>query len=113
MAQASKTSGPKPAGRFFVIGDEDTVLGFRFAGLSGQVVSNEQDARLGLEKAMKSGIPVVIITDVAAQMIRDEVNRVRFEAKTPILVEIPTRDGPIEGRPSLMDLIHEAIGIHV
>ena len=99
--------------KFFVIGDDDTVLGFRYAGLRGHAVTTAQEARLALQQAVRAQTPIVIITDVAAQMIRDEVNAIRFEAKTPILVEVPTRDGPIEGRPSLMDLIREAVGIHM
>ena len=53
------------------------------------------------------------MTDAAAQMIRDDVNQVRFEAATPIVVEIPGRGGPVEGRPALMDLIREAVGVRV
>lgn len=99
--------------KFFVIGDDDAVLGFRYAGLRGQVVSTEQDTRLALQQAIRAGVPIVIITDAAAQMIREDVNAVRFEAKTPIIVEIPTRLGPVEGRPTLLSLIREAVGIHV
>ena len=101
------------AGRFFVIGDDDTILGFRFAGLRGQAVSDATEASLALEQAIRARVPIIIITDVAAQMIRDKVNAIRFEAKTSVLVEVPTRKGPIEGRPNLMELIHEAVGIHV
>ena len=99
--------------KFFVIGDEDTVLGFRYTGLRGQVVSTEQEARLALQQAVRARVPIVVITDVAAQMIREDVNAVRFEAQTPILVEIPTRQGPAEGRPTLLSLIREAVGIRV
>ena len=114
MADAPQQGqGIPPRERFFVIGDDDTVLGFRFAGLPGQVVSNKQEARLALQKAARAKDAIIIITDVAAQMIREDVNAIRFEAKTPILVEVPTRRGPLEGRPSLLDLIREAVGIHV
>ena len=99
--------------KFFVIGDDDTVLGFRYAGLRGQAVSDEHQARLALQQAIRADVPIVIITDVAAQMIQDDVNEIRFEARTPIIVEVPTRSGPVEGRPSLMELIREAVGISV
>jgi len=34
---------------FYVIGDEDTVLGFRYAGIAGRVVENAEEAAEALD----------------------------------------------------------------
>lgn len=99
---------------FFVIADTETVLAFRSIGVYGQEVDTAQEARAALEAAARdSAVGVVIITDVIAQAIRAEVNRIRFEQPRPLVVEIPSREGPLPGRPSLVDLIREAVGIRV
>ena len=100
--------------RYFVIADADTVLGFRYVGVHGQEVLNAEQARQALARAQSDAtIGVVILTDVVAEMIRSEVNKVRYEAKRPLLVEIPGRQGPMPGKRSLLDLIRDAVGISV
>ena len=38
---------------YYVIGDEDTVLGFSLVGLSGSAVSSESEARSAWEKVLE------------------------------------------------------------
>jgi len=97
---------------YFVIADEDTVLGFRYAGVEGQVVRSADEARAALATHAADGqAAIVIITDEIAHAIEDDVNRLRFESRMPIVVEIPGPAGPRPGRPDLMALIREAMGI--
>ena len=99
---------------FFVIADTETVLAFRSVGVHGQEVHTAQEARAAIEAALRdSTVGVVIITDAIAQAIRSDVNRIRFEEPRPLVVEIPSREGPLPSRPTLVDLIHEAVGIRV
>jgi vacuolar-type H+-ATPase subunit F/Vma7 len=39
------------------------------------------------------------------------VNHVRFDLQTPVVVEVPGARGPASGRPDLLKLIQEAIGV--
>ena len=97
---------------YFVLADEDTVLGFRYAGVDGQVVRTPDEARTALaeqEHARRAG--VIIVTDEVANAVRDEVTRLRFESHIPLIVQIPGPDGPAADRPDLPALIHEALGI--
>jgi len=100
--------------QYFVIADEDTVLGFRYAGVDGQVVHTPEEARAALADqvaAKRAGI--VIVTDDIARAIGDEFDRMRFESRMPLVVQVPGPQGPASDRADLMDLIREAMGINL
>jgi len=100
--------------KYFVIADADTVLGFRYVGIRGCEVNSAREARKALDRAVSnSGIGIVIVTESVAESIRDEVNAVRFGRNRPLIVEVPGRTGPLPGKRSLIELIREAVGIHV
>jgi V/A-type H+/Na+-transporting ATPase subunit F len=100
--------------RFLCIGDHDTVMGFRFAGVDGVVVESPSEARDALAKAMKQAdVGVVIVPDPIAGQLQKEINEARFSRARPAVVEIPGPDGRSPDRPKLIDLIREAIGVRV
>lgn len=100
--------------RFLCIGDRDTVMGFRFAGVDGVIVESLADARREFQKALRlADVGVLIIPDPMAAELQDEINEVRFSRARPAIVEIPGPDGRSPGRPKLIDLIREAIGVRV
>jgi len=99
---------------YYVIADEDTVLGFRYAGVPGEVVTRAQEARIAVREAVEQRrARILILTDVIAETIRDEVNAVRTGAAWPLIVEIPGPSGPMPGKRTLRELIQEAIGVRV
>lgn len=74
---------------FFCIGDEDTVRGFRLAGVEGEVVGSAAAASAALAAAAsRSDCGVVIITRAAAGMARAQVAGLRLERARPVVVEI-------------------------
>ena len=86
---------------YYVIADEDTVIGFRYAGVPGEVVESPQQARAAFERACRSGRhDIIVLTGEIAQSIREEVNHIRFEVQEPVVVEIPGASGPLPDRPS-------------
>ena len=98
---------------YHVIGDEDTVLGFRCAGVPGTVAATAEEVRSALRALRKGGAGVVLITESAADLAREEVDDIRFNAELPMVVQIPGPQGPIPGRRDLAAIIREAIGIKV
>jgi V/A-type H+-transporting ATPase subunit F len=97
---------------YFVIGDEDTVLGFRYAGVRGRAVRTPDEARTALADRIAAGdAGIVIVTDEVAAAIHDDVNRLRFEARIPLVVQVPGPGGPAPGRSDLAAVIREAIGV--
>jgi V/A-type H+/Na+-transporting ATPase subunit F len=100
--------------KFYCIGDEDTVRGFRLAGIEGYVVSNAQEADTALATVVRRrNAGVVIITDAIAAEIRPQVDAVRLDCERPLLVEIPGPQGPVAGRKTLRQLVQEAVGIRI
>ena len=99
---------------FFCIADEDTVRGFRLAGVSGQAVASAPEAAAAVETAVaQRDCAVIILTETVADSIRAQVQRIRFESSQPVIVEIPGPDGPLPERKSLRQLAQEAVGIHI
>ncbi len=100
--------------RFLCIGDHDTVTGFRFAGVEGVAVESPGEARRELHRALgQSDIGVIIIPDQISVELQAEINEIRFSRTRPAIVEIAGPEGRQEGRPHLVDLIREAIGVRV
>ena len=99
---------------YFVIGDEEIVIGFNFVGVRGVVVNNRDEALEEFEKAVNSGdILVLILTEGVSILIEEQVSDWQFKGSYPLIVEIPGIEGHIEGRKTLLDSIKEAIGISV
>jgi V/A-type H+/Na+-transporting ATPase subunit F len=98
---------------YLVIADEDTVLGFRCAGVAGNAVTSRMEALAALKGARDSEAGVVILTQEVAAMMPEEVDALRFGGGLPMVVEIPGARGPLPGRKSLSDVIRQAIGVKV
>ncbi len=95
-----------------VVADEDTVAGFRCAGVPGIVVRNAAQAERELERFHQQGAQIVLVTtEQIANSVREKVNEIRFGEAFPLVVEIPGREGPSEESPSLERMIREAVGI--
>jgi V/A-type H+-transporting ATPase subunit F len=100
--------------KFFCIGDEDTVRGFRLAGVEGQAVTTSAEAAAALEAAVaRADVGIVIVTDLVAADIRPQVDAVRVDLDRPLIVEIPGPEGPMPGRKTLRQFVQEAVGIRI
>jgi len=99
--------------KFYCIADENTVRGFRLAGVSGQVVNTASEAAMALATATaRRDCAIIILTETVAESIRAQVEGMRFESPQPLIVEIPGPAGPLPGRKGLRQLAQEAVGIH-
>lgn len=100
--------------KFFCIADEDTVRGFRLAGIAGQSVTTAAQAAAAVAKAAaQADCGVIVLTEKVAGGIRPQVEAIRLERDRPLIVEIPGPDGPMPGRKRLRQLVQEAVGIRV
>lgn len=100
--------------KYFVIGDQDTVLGFALVGVDGVVPTSPDDVQAAFETALKDkDVGILIFTERTAAMIRPVVDRYTFTEDFPLIVEIPDRTGPDPARPSLHALVNQAIGINL
>jgi V/A-type H+-transporting ATPase subunit F len=100
--------------QFFVIGDEDTVLGFSLVGVQGRIVTSPDETRDALKEVFGTeGVGIIIIPERIAEPVRVEVNQYVYKTSFPLIIEIPDRLGPIEGRGSVRDMIRSAVGVHL
>jgi V/A-type H+-transporting ATPase subunit F len=98
--------------KYYIIGDEDSVLGFGMVGVRGEIVTNQQAAEAAFKSALEdSDIGIIIITERAAELIRPIVDRYLFTEMFPLIVEIPDRKGPLAGKPGIREMVNMAIGI--
>ena len=100
--------------KFYCIADEDTVRGFRLAGVEGQPVRTPREAASALEAAARHpDLGIIILTDGVAAGVRSEVDAIRTHRRQPLIVEIPGPKGPMPGRKTLRQFVQEAIGIRL
>jgi len=99
---------------FFCIADEDTVLGFRLAGIAGQAVTTITETMAAIEEALvRPDCGIIIITQGIASGIHEKIETIRFERDRPLIVEIPGPEGELPGRKTLRQFVQEAVGISV
>lgn len=100
--------------KFFVIGDRQTVLGFRLVGIEGAVAGEREDALDTLNAAVaRKDVGIVLITEAIAYKVRDEVDARLYGMGFPLVLEIPDASGPSPQRPKIEDVVRKAIGISI
>ena len=98
--------------RYYVIGDEDAVLGFGMVGVKGRIAEDAKAAEQALQECIESGeVGIVLITERVAELIRPTVDGFIFTHNFPLIVEIPDRRGKLSGKPGIREMVNEAIGI--
>lgn len=100
--------------KFYVIGDRQTVLGFRLVGIEGKAVEGREETLDALKAAVdEKEIGIVLITETIAGQVRDEVEARLYGMGFPLLLEIPDSQGPSPDRPAIEDIVRKAIGITI
>ena len=100
--------------RFFCVADEDTVRGFRLAGIDARVVKTPDEALRAIDKAISEpDCGIIILNERIASWIRPQIDKIRMEMDRPLIVEIPGPEGPLGARKSLREFVQEAVGISV
>jgi len=100
--------------RYHIIGEEDAVLGFGMVGVPGRSVATAEQAEDAVKAALADGdVGVIIITERIAELIRPMVDRFLFTGRFPLIVEIPDRSGPMEGKLGIREMVNAAIGVRL
>jgi V/A-type H+-transporting ATPase subunit F len=98
--------------RYYIIGDEDAVLGFGLVGVDGRAAGSPEEAQEAFSAALSDKeVGIVLITERVAELIRPQVDRYVFTQNFPLIVEIPDRTGPLAGKPGIREMVNQAIGI--
>jgi vacuolar-type H+-ATPase subunit F/Vma7 len=99
---------------FFVIGEEEIVLGFQFVGVQGTAAYTREEILEAFEEAVnRPEVRVLILTEDAALEIADRVMEWQLSGRYPLVVDIPGLEGHSPRRKTLLQSIREAVGISV
>ena len=98
--------------KYFVIGDEDAVLGFELVGVPGARARTAAEAESAFSLALSTGdTGIIVITEELADLIRPLVDRYLFSETFPLIVEIPGSRAIDKERRDIRTMVNEAIGI--
>ena len=102
-----------PDWKIAVLGDRDSVLGFRALGLDVFPADTAEEARGILHTLAKENYAVIYLTEgYAAQMV-DAVERYK-DALTPAVILIPGREGPLGiGMANVKKSVERAVGADI
>ena len=98
-----------------IIGDIDTVSGFRLGGVKkAEVVKTTEEAIAAFDKFLDEEISIIIITQVWVNEMRDYIDRKIGSSVLPMIIEIPDKDGSFEGSSDQINaLIKRVIGVEM
>ncbi len=98
-----------------IIGDIDTVVGFRLAGiLKSDIPTDPASTRRALlDFSRDSDVSIIIITEPLAEDIRENIEEIS-QRPYPVIVEIPEKSGRLAKKESpLRRLVKRAIGVEL
>ncbi len=102
--------------RISVVGDEDTTVGFRLAGVKdAHFARDSKEAGELLKKlAKEEGMGMIIVTERYADELREEIRALREGKIMPVFVEIPDKKGPMAKRVDpIKELVRRAVGVEI
>ena len=96
--------------RIAVLGDKDSVLGFKALGLSTYPVNSADDARVTLHRIAKENFAVIYVTETLAVELEQDINRYKDEL-TPAIILIPGKEGSLGiGAANIKKAVERAVG---
>jgi V/A-type H+-transporting ATPase subunit F len=102
--------------RVSVIGDFDTVTGFKLAGVqdANEIKEPSEAVPLLKKKIKDEDVGVIIITERIAEEIRDDIRPFTEDLVMPIIVEIPDKKGPLEMKVDpIKEMVRRAVGVDI
>lgn len=96
-----------------VLGDKDSVLGFKALGLEAVTVSTVDEAKAALHRMAKEDYAVIYITETFAANMTADIQHYKDELK-PAVILIPGREGSLGiGKTNLQKAIERAVGADI
>ena len=96
-----------------VLGDKDSVLGFKALGLEAVTVDTVDQAKAALHRMAKEDYAVIYITETFAAGMTPDIQHYKDELK-PAVILIPGREGSLGiGKTNLQKAIERAVGADI
>ena len=99
--------------RIAVIGDWDSVMGFRALGLDTYPVASAEEAKHQVRALAKNDCAVIYLTETLAKDMEDVLSRYKEELR-PAIILIPGSEGSLGiGRYNIQNAIERAVGTNL
>ena len=96
-----------------VLGDRDSVMGFKALGLDTFFVEEADEARHTLHRIAKEEYAIIYVTEQLAQLVPADIARYKTET-TPAIILIPGKSGSLGlGAQALQTAIERAVGADI
>ena len=96
-----------------VMGDRDSVMGFKVLGLDVFPVTDPEEGRKTLHRLAREPYAIIYITEQLASRITDEVARYKDQL-TPAVILIPGKEGSLGiGMSKVSESVERAIGANI
>ena len=99
--------------RIAVLGDQDSVLGFKALGLEACPVSSAEEGREALHRMARDNFAIIYVTEQLAAQIPAEIARYK-DALTPAIILIPGKEGSLGiGMANVKTAVERAVGADI
>jgi V/A-type H+-transporting ATPase subunit F len=99
--------------RIAVIGDWESVMGFRALGLDTYSVTSPEEAKEMIQRLAKENCAVIYLTEQLAAKLGDVIQKYKDELK-PAIILIPGREGSLGiGKTAIQNSIERAVGADI
>lgn len=96
-----------------VIGDRESILGFKAVGLDVFPCDEAEEAKHTLKKIAKEDYAIIYITEKLYQFMEKEVDEYQ-DSRLPAIIPIPGKDGNMGiGMTSLKKSVERAVGADI
>ena len=96
-----------------VIGDWESVMGFRALGLDTYPVTSPEEAREKIRELAKTDCAVIYLTEQLAKDLEDVINHYKDDL-SPAIILIPGREGSLGiGKNNIQLSIERAVGADI
>ena len=96
-----------------VVGDWESVMGFRALGLDTRPVSSTEQAREEIKRLAREDCAVIYLTETLAKDLGDVLERYKDELR-PAIILIPGREGSLGiGKENIQRAIERAVGADI
>ena len=96
-----------------VMGDRDSVLGFRALGLDVYPCEDPNEARKTLHRLARNDYAVIYITEQLSALVSGAIDRYKDEV-TPAIILIPGKNGSLGmGERALQSAVERAVGADI
>lgn len=96
-----------------VVGDKDSILGFKALGIDAFPVFDGDEARKAVDNLARKDYGIIFITEQMASLIPDTIERYNNKM-IPAVILIPSNQGTLDiGMNRIRDNVEKAVGINI